>query len=160
MPQITTKGDIDLIPAIHTKDPENNGIPKGWKVGINLSAYQGNKELDNEAVQEAGLAHKTILRWKREDGSTYAEYVGKGSSGEVFDEDSDHAGYAIPNPGYTLDGMGISAIEHSNGFRGVTKMREEGYFTAEGFIDGMPVRFPGGNTIRVGKAKPRVKDHQ
>src|SRR6185503_8512123 len=136
------RGKVELDRR-HTQDPVNNGIPLKSLVGIDLDAIDDQGELDNERVIAAGLAHLTRIEVKRENGSTYALYEGKGTEKEPdgsvkrfpykdangFEVGREHAGYTVPAAGYELDEFRISPIEHSNGFRAVLVVREEGYFT-------------------------------
>jgi len=151
----TVKGKIE-VGAPQRKNPESNGIPRATKVGLDLKVYDEQGELDNERVQAAGLAWNTRFGFRHESGEEV--YVdGKGASGEVFPEGHEHAGYAVPNPGYVLEGPGISALENSNGFRMVVNFKKlaEGYWTAFGEVRGAGTAQFDGDTIRIGKAKPR-----
>jgi hypothetical protein len=136
------------------------------KVWLDLKAFDEDGELDNEEVIAADLAHKTRLGFRHEDGTEYFyEGVGamKDKNGKIVRFTSGPAkGKAKPADGYILDGPGISAIEHSNGFRLVQNFKKlpPGYYTAFGEVDGVAARFKQGDTFRVGRAKPRPKGHR
>jgi hypothetical protein len=153
-------GKVELEPR-HLADPEQNGIPLKTRVGIDLKAIdEAGNEMDSEAVIKAGLAWTTKIGLRDEDGNVSHVVVGVGAQRDAdghrrFPPGHPAEGKAVPNPGYELDGPGISALEHSNGFRCVINMRVEGYFTAFGSVNGVEAQFPKGKTFRVGKARPR-----
>jgi hypothetical protein len=149
-------------------NPEAQGIVIGSKVAIDLTARdEFGEELDNERVIAEGLAWNTRLGFKDEEGNIVILFEGKGAQtdkdGNVrrFPEGHEHEGYSVPKGGYILDGPGISALEHSNGFRAVIKVRDVGFFTAFGEVGGVIATFRGGeDTIRVGPARKRKKHHE
>jgi hypothetical protein len=153
-------GKVELPPKNLGDNAE--GIPRNTKVGLDLKVYgDDGKELDNEGVIAAGLAWKTRFGFRHESGAELV-FEGKGAQeedGKVKRFTSGAAkGKSVPVGGYTLDGPGISALEHSNGFRMMVNFKkvDEGYYTAFGEIEGAgTAQFPKGDTFRVGKAKSK-----
>lgn len=149
------RGKVELSPA---NLKEGEGIVAG-KVGLDLDIIDENgHELTSDEVIEAGFAYQSRFGFTNEEGEEVVLFEGKGASDERFPKGHEAEGKAKPNPGYTLEGAGISAIEHSNGLRMIAnfKHQEPGYFTAFGEVKGVgAARFVGGDTFRVGKARPK-----
>lgn len=148
----TLRGKIELSRE-HLQNPESAGIV-AQKVGLDLDIIDENgHELSGEEVIAAGFAWKSRFGFHNEAGEEVVLFEGKGAAADSFSP-----GKSRPNPGYVLEGAGISALEDSNGLRLVAnfKHQDEGYFTAFGEVEGVgSARFVGGDTFRVGKARPR-----